>query len=287
MRAAALQFDVRRGDPDANLAAVSAGLEAARAAGVELVCLPEMWPTSFPGPETDVAAALADTDRSWESVERQAEAAGLLVCGSGFGRAPAAPGRAGKQPAEGAERPTNRMRLVDGRRVLLEYDKLHLFSPTAEPYSFTAGSTPPATVEARGAKLSALVCYDLRFPELCRVPFRAGCEVLCVSAQWPLSRAPHWRALVVGLAVSNQCFVVAANRTGTDRVGQRELVLEFPGNSLVVDPHGGVLAEGVPEQGLVLADLDLDVGRDYRRRVPVLRDSRPDLYADWFDQERG
>lgn len=275
MRAAALQFDVRRGDPDANLAAVTAGLAAAARAGVELVCLPEMWATSFPGPDTDLDAALVETRRAWEVVGEQAREAGLMVCGSGFGRV--APGA----------RPTNRLRLIDGERVLLEYDKLHLFSPTAEPLSFSAGDRPPPTVEARGAQLSGLVCYDLRFPELCRVPFRAGCEVLCVVAQWPVARATHWRALVIGLAVSNQCFVVAANRTGRDVIGQRELVLEFPGNSLIVDPHGRVLAEGVGESGLVAAELDLGVGREYRRRVPVRRDSRDALYAEWYPQPPG
>lgn len=270
MRAAALQFDVRRGDPDANLAAVTAGLTEAAEAGVDLVCLPEMWPTSFLGPQADVARMLGETERLWDAVGEQAHAAGMLVCGSGLGQ------------LDGAPRPTNRMRLLDGRRVLLEYDKLHLFSPAAEPASFSAGTTPPATVEARGVKLSGLICYDLRYPEICRVPFRAGCEVLCVSAQWPVVRAAHWRALVIALAISNQCCVVASNRTGTEAIGQRGLVLEFPGNSLVVDPHGTVLAEGNAGQTLVVGDLDMEVVRDYRRRVPVLRDSRPDLYPAWY-----
>jgi predicted amidohydrolase len=270
MRAAALQFDVRRDDPEANLRAALGGLDAAAEAGVDLVCLPEMWPTSFPAPDTDLDGALDATRRAWEAVGERAADAGLVVCGSGFGR------------VEGAARPTNRLRLLDGARALLEYDTLHLFSPTAEPAWFSAGSEPPATVEVRGARVSGLVCYDLRFPELCRVPFRDGCEVLCVAAQWPVTRAAHWRALVVALAVSNQCFVVAANRTGSEVLGEGKLVLEFPGNSLVVDPHGTVLAEGAGRAGLVAAELDLDVGREYRRRVPVRRDSRDALYAAWY-----
>jgi len=270
MRAAALQFDVRRGEPDANLAAVTSGLLAARDAGVELVCLPEMWPTSFPSRETDLDAALADTERLWRAVAQLADRAGLAVIGSGFGRpAPDAP-------------PTNRMRLFDGARCVMEYDKVHLFTPTAEEQSFSAGSEPPATVAVCGVPVSGLVCYDLRFPEVCRVPYRAGCEVLCVAAQWPWPRTAHWRALAIGLAVWNQCFVVAANRTGSERIGRRGKTLEFPGNSLIVDPDGQVLAEGVGEPGLVAAELDLAVGRTARRRVPVLRDSRPDRYRAWL-----
>jgi len=85
----------------------------------------------------------------------------------------------------------------------------------------------------------------------------------------------------VALAVTNQCTVVAANRTGRDVIGRRELELEFPGNSLVVDPHGRVLAEGHGEEGLIAAEIDPGLARELRRQVPVARDSRPDLYAAW------
>ncbi len=78
-----------------------------------------------------------------------------------------------------------------------------------------------------------------------------------------------------------QLYVVAANRIGTESVGRRKLKLDFPGNSLVVDPAGQVLAEGVGQGGLVQAEVDLDAGRRLRSRVPVSKDLRPDLYEGW------
>jgi predicted amidohydrolase len=104
---------------------------------------------------------------------------------------------------------------------------------------------------------------------------------VCVSAQWPSTRAAHFRALVVGLAVLEQCFVVAANRTGVEAVGRRAMTLDFPGNSLIVDPHGTVLAEGHGEAGLVSAEVDLSLAREMRVRVPVAKDQRRDLFAAW------
>ena len=68
---------------------------------------------------------------------------------------------------------------------------------------------------------------------------------------------------------------------GAERIGRRGLELEFPGNSLVADPHGRVLAEGAGENGLVSAELDLPLARELRRIVPVARDRRPELYAAW------
>ena len=82
-----------------------------------------------------------------------------------------------------------------------------------------------------------------------------------------------------------QCFVVAANRTGRGAIGRAQLDLAFPGNSLVVDPGGRVLAEGRGEEGLVEAELDLAVARKLREQVPVARDERPELYARWGFRE--
>ncbi len=268
MRIAALQFDVLRGAHEANLAQVERGLRAARERDVELVVLPEMWASSFPDAGADLARLTELDERSQERVAALSGELGLGVCGSTFG-------------ARAGEKPANRWRLVDGGELLASYDKTHLFSVTAEPESFSAGDEPPPLAVARGARVSGCVCYDLRFPELTRFAFDAGAELVCVPAQWPAARASHFRALVVGLAAQNQCFVVACNRTGRESLGRRELVLEFPGNSLLVDPHGAVLGEGRGESGLVGADIDLEVARELRRRVPVARDRRPRLYSAW------
>ena len=268
MRVAALQLDVRRNAVDANLADVTAGLRQAREQGLDLVVLPEMWPTSFPTSDADLARALAESAQALAAVAELSRSLGIAVAGSAF--APSSGGR-----------PMNRLHLFEHGALVLEYDKVHLFSPTAEELQFTAGERPPPTVATRLGRISGGVCYDLRFPELWRAPFREQAELLLVPAQWPVPRAAHWRALVIGLAVSNQCFVVACNRTGRDTLGRRALELVFPGNSLVVDPAGTVLAEGRGEPGLVSASVDLALVRELRRQVPLERDRRPELYSSW------
>jgi predicted amidohydrolase len=249
MQLAALQFDVRRGAHEANFAAVERGLREARARGFELVLLPEMWASSFPDAGADLGALVALDERCVERVRELSRELELAVCGSSFA-------------ARGPARPANRWRLFDRGELLASYDKAHLFSPTAEPESFSAGAEPPPVELTRR-------CFDER------------AELLLVPAQWPAARATHLRALACGLAVQNQCFVLVANRTGSEAIGRRELLLEFPGNSLLVDPHGVVLAEGRGADGLVGAEVDLDVARQMRRRVPVERDARPEVYAHW------
>ena len=267
MKAAAFQFDVRTDDPGHNLAEVEAGLREAARERCDLVVLPEMWPTSFSGADTPVERALAQTGHALERVRELTRELDLVVCGSSFGAA--------RTP------PTNRWQVLAGGRVLAGYDKVHLFKPTAEEASFSAGDSPPACVETRFGRLGGIVCYDLRFPEIARALFHGQAAVIGVSAQWPEPRAAQFAALCLGRAVESQAFVAACNRTGRARIGRRGLELEFRGGSCLVDPEGRVLARGGAERELVSAELDLELPRALRIRVPVSKDERRDLYARW------
>jgi predicted amidohydrolase len=275
MRIAALQFDVRRGDVAHNLEIATDGLRRAAREQAGLVVLPEMWPSSFPGPEADLEHQTRESERAVGALAKVAAELGVMFGGSSFG----APESNDCDKSDG--KPANRWQLFDGERCLASYDKVHLFSPTAEHESFSAGCEPPPVAETRLGRIGGLVCYDLRFPQLARTLFDQGAQLVCLSAQWPVTRAAHFRALAIALAVTNQCFVVAANRCGTEAVGRRALVLEFPGNSLIVDPHGSVLAEGDGQEGLVAAEVDLALANEMRLRVPVAKDQRRELYAAW------
>ncbi|MEZ5977836.1 MAG: nitrilase-related carbon-nitrogen hydrolase [Planctomycetota bacterium] len=265
---AALPMDVVRGEPGRNLEVALAGVRRAAAEGATLVVLPEMWVTSFPASaDDDRAADLAATERAWDAVGALARESGVHVAGSAYAR------------GEG-ERPRNRFRLVGPGGTLLEHDKVHLFTPTAEHLAFAAGDERPCAVDAPVAedggavRVAPTVCYDLRFGALLE-PLRAdGVELLVVVAQWPRTRASHFRALVVGRAVELQCFVAACNRSGSERIGRRGAPLEFAGNAIVATPDGAVLAEGDGSGAPVLARLDLGRVAAIRREVPVERDAR-------------
>jgi predicted amidohydrolase len=224
-----------------------------------LVLLPELWATSFPCADDELAALVGDARDASRRLAEQGERLGVDWAGSGLELA------ALDNPDAVEQRPANRLELFAQGRRLLAYDKLHLFGPTAEDKVFRAGTRLPATIEWRGHRVSGVVCYDLRFPELLRTPFLAGAELMLVPAQWPVERASQWRALVCGLAVSGQCFVLACNRLGSERVARRGLTLEFPGNSLIVAPSGEVLAEGRGQPGLVAAAIDPAMAGEWRR----------------------
>lgn len=266
---AAFQFDPRANEVEHNLGVVEAGLREAADTGAQFVGLPEMWPTSFVDVAGRAAELIERTDVALGRIEELSRELGLVICGTAFG------------DTGDSERLFNRLHLIDRGERVSNYDKVHLFSPTAEPKHFLAGDKAPEAVDTLAGRVAGGACYDLRFPETFKPAFRAGVQVLCVPAQWPDVRILHWRALAIARAVENQCFVVAVNRTGSVKIGRRGKELLFPGASLIVDPHGVVLAEGGSERQLVVARVDLEVARHMRVHVPIEKDERADLYARW------
>lgn len=281
MRVATLEMDVRSGDVEGNLAAAREGVERAAGLGASLIALPEMWPTSFVA-----SASRADIDASVAAVAELASVAGALgitVIGSAFA-------------SVGAEQlPANRAHVLSGGAITACYDKVHLFSPTAEHFAFTAGDAPPpvTTLPGTDIRIAPIICYDLRFPAVARAAFRAGAEVLVVVAQWPDTRTAHWRALVRGRAAEAEAFVVACNRIGTDEIGRRRMKLAFSGDAAVIAPSGEPVphsarsfldADGREPSRLTVHEIDVEEVRRLRRAVPVAEDERLDIIRDWLTE---
>lgn len=277
LNVAALQWDVRTGDVAWNLAAAEATLAEALAGGARLVVLPELWTTSFPGP--------------WLGPDGGADGDLALIEGAAAGRAwaRAASKRHGivltgtyLVPCDGpGGRFSNRLEVFDCGQMVGHYDKLHLFTPTAEHAVFEAGMAPPLVVETSVGCLGGVICYDLRFGELFGRLLEAGVEVIVCSGQWAAARTDHWRALVMGRAVECQATLVAANRTGAVELGRAGTLLEYGGDSLIADGNGVVSGAGQGQVGAVMGIYDRAAGRAMRVRVPVGKDRRAGVYAAW------
>jgi predicted amidohydrolase len=129
-----------------------------------------------------------------------------------------------------------------------------------------------ASCEIAGVRTGLAICYDLRFPELFRSLALAGVEMFLLPAEWPAARIAHWTKLVHARAIENQAFVVACNRVGADDKNS------FPGMSLVADPMGEVVAEADSREQVLRAELDLAILEEFRAKVPVFKDRRPEVY---------
>ncbi len=222
--------------------------------GARLLVLPEMFATGFSMHAEAMASHATETREFLAGLANRYQ---VRVIG-GFA-----------EPGE--QQPANACSVVDpnGREILL-YRKIHSFSLADEHEHYEAGNEI-ATVEIEGVRVTPLICYDLRFPELFRVAASAT-DLFVVIANWPTRRSHAWRTLLAARAIENQAWVLGVNRVG-DAQG-------YPhrGDTSLVDPWGEVVDALADEEGIVVGEVDAGVVREARERFRFLDDRRPDVY---------
>ncbi len=254
--AAAIQFNVKQGDIDANLAYIREALARVADKGANLAVLPEMWSTGF----------------AYKTLNELAERTGFVVSELCELSARHRLVVIGSQPElSGDGRVFNTIHVVDNGRVAASYRKLHLFSLLGEDKAFKGGDAW-CLAETSIGKVGVIVCYDLRFPELSRRLALEGARVICVPAQWPKPRQEHWRTLLRARAIENQLYVVSCNACGV--IGK----LDFFGMSMVIDPKGEVLVDAGEEETEILSQLDWEAMNAWRSQIPCFKDRRPECY---------
>jgi predicted amidohydrolase len=253
MRVAAVQHDILWEDRDANLAALAPVVAAAAGDGARLVVLTEMFAVGFSMATERIAEPPDGPTTAW--LAEQAAANDAWVCGS-------VPIR-----AAGADRPANTFVLAGPGGERHTYAKRHPFSYAGEDQHYEAGDAN-VTVEVDGLRVSAAVCYDLRFANQFWAQAPAT-DCYVVVANWPSPRRHHWRALLIARAIENQAYVVGVNRVGPAGDGP-----EHVGDSLIIDPMGEILADAGSVAGTVFAELDPATVSDVRARLPFLPDRR-------------
>lgn len=258
MKIALLQLDIAFGKPEANYAAAERKIREAAAGRPDCLILPELWTTGYDLTRLD---AIADPE---------GQATGALM--SALAREYNVNIVAGSVAARLASGITNTMYVFSrsGGRIA-EYSKLHLFRLMDEHLYLQPGAAK-GLFELDSVPCAGLICYDLRFPEWVRVHMAEGAEVLFLSAEWPLPRLAHWRALLISRAIENQCYVVACNRAGSDPANA------FAGHSMIIDPWGGIVCEASGNEQILCGELDLAKVREVRSQIPVFADRRPELY---------
>ncbi len=116
--------------------------------------------------------------------------------------------------------------------------------------------------------LGALVCFDLRFPEITKFLATRGAKAIFVLAAWPEERTPHFKALLKARAIENQVFVVGVNASG-EVAG-----IKLGGNSIIFDPWGEEVFL-TAEEGIFTVELDLKRLQRAKRLFITTRKSPP------------
>jgi predicted amidohydrolase len=260
-------------DMDRCLATIASSVADARAAGVDVLVLPEAalggYVETLHGDAEPPPTLTVDGPELARVIELADE---MVVC-VGF-----------CEDGEDGIR-YNAAACVSGDGLLGLHRKTHL---PLDEHRFTTVGDHLAAFDTPVGRLGMLICYDKAFPEAARTLALDGAQLLCTMSAWPCSAtnaAPvltddrQWRRAELwdrARAAENSFVVASANQTGT--FGR----LQFLGGARIVGPGGDVIAENDPptEPGMAIATLNLDATLERARRaLSPIRDLRPELYS--------
>ena len=161
-------------------------------------------------------------------------------------------------------------------KVRGRYSKSYLAEDWPNP-----GQTLPV-YELAGVPSSFIICHDIRYPELVRLPAIAGARICYYSSNESGLLEEHklsaYRAMPISRATENTIYLVMANAPA-DADNLRS-TSQSHGNSKVIHPDGTVLDEaGFFEERLVIADIDLDKATG---AMATRSAAEPTLVAPWL-----
>jgi predicted amidohydrolase len=136
-----------------------------------------------------------------------------------------------------------------------------------------------------GTTFGVQICYDMHFAEMTRCLALRGAEVILALYASPdpctpeghAAKRSRWLKYLPARAFDNSVYVVAVNQVGSSGP------LEYPGNTIVINPVGEIMAEARPMvEDLLLVDLTA-AGLEAKRSEALqffTQFRRPELYAE-------
>jgi len=146
------------------------------------------------------------------------------------------------------------------------YAKRKLFTFAGEHKAYGYGDRA-VIWDIEGLKVVPLICYELRFPELCREVAKSA-DLFIFAANWPEMRQSHWDKLLPARAIENQAYVAGVNRIGSDGNDWK-----YSGHSVLLSPVGETIIDCSDDEGLLVGHIDLAEIQNVRTKLPFLDDA--------------
>lgn len=267
LRIAQLQLPVFTDKKD-TYAHVTAACEKAAADGADLIALPEMFCCPY---ETSNFPLYAEKEgeATWQFASDLARRFGVYLS-------------AGSMPEADEEGRVYNTAYVFDRygRQIAKHRKMHLFDINVqggqtfqESLTLTPGNEV-TVFDTEFGRMGLCICYDFRFPELCRLMALQGAQLILVPAAFNMTTGPaHWELTFRSQGLYNQVYTV-----GT--APARDLTASYHswGHSIVCDPWGTVLSQLDETENIKITEVDLDKVSKIREQLPLLKHRRTDLY---------
>ncbi len=156
------------------------------------------------------------------------------------------------------------------------YRKLHLYDALGfkESTKLARGKELTKPTRTSIGSVGMMICYDVRFPEMSRMLALMGANILVMPSAWVQGemKVEHWQTMLKARAIENGCYMVAPDQIGNIYVG----------HSMVVDPFGRIVLDMEERVGLEVVELDNKLVDDVRKKLPLLKNRRSDIYSKYF-----
>ncbi len=262
-------------DIAANLKKTLKLTEDAAKKGAQIVCLQELYRTSyFPQEEKQAAGKFAETipGESTKAFSELAKKYKIVIIVPLFEKHP-----------NGKHYNSAVVINADGK-LMDTYHKIHVPQDPLfyEKNYFEAGDLGYKVYKTVYAKVGVLICYDQWFPEAARINVLKGADIIFyptaigwikghTSADGDWHKA--WKTVQLGHAIANGVHVAAVNRVG------EEGELNFWGGSFVCDAFGEIIGEASAQnEEVLIVKIDLNKNKRIRDGWGFLKNRRPDTY---------
>jgi len=251
-----------------NVRTVKAYLEKIKDENPDFVILPEMFCCPY---QTENFPIYAEKEGGpvWQQLSGYAKQYGIYLIG----------GSMPEKDAEGNVYNTSYIFDREGKQIG-KHRKVHLFDIDVkggqtfkESDTLTAGDSD-TVFDTEFGKIGVMLCFDIRFPELSRMMVNDGARIVFVPAAFNMTTGPaHWELSFRTRALDNQIYMVGCAPARDVSAGYISW-----GHSIVTDPWGRVTGMLDENEGILLAELDMDYEEQVREELPLLKSRRKDIY---------
>jgi predicted amidohydrolase len=221
---------------------------------VDLIILPEMFPTGFTMDAEEVGEPMNFLTTKW--MKQLASQTRAVITGS--------------LVIKDAGKYYNRLLWVDPSGKVDKYDKRHLFRMAEEDNHYSMGCDR-VVFEWKGWKIFPQICYDLRFPAWSRnklIDNELEYDLVFYVASWPSPRINAWDILLQSRAIENLSYVAGVNRIGEDGNG-----VPYSGHSSAYNFKGEKLAYSENEEKVLYVSLEYESLKQFRQKFPAWLDA--------------
>ena len=251
-----------------NVRTVKTYLEKIKDENPDFVILPEIFCCPY---QTENFPIYAEKEGGpvWQQLSGYAKQYGIYLIG----------GSMPEKDAEGNVYNTSYIFDREGKQIG-KHRKVHLFDIDVkggqtfkESDTLTAGDSD-TVFDTEFGKIGVMLCFDIRFPELSRMMVNDGVKVIFVPAAFNMTTGPaHWELSFRTRALDNQIYMVGCAPARDVSAGYISW-----GHSIVTDPWGRVTGMLDENEGILLAELDMDYEEQVREELPLLKSRRKDIY---------